>query len=857
MALPIDEHLPSLLASLRRGARRVILEAPPGAGKTTRVPPALLEEDWCTGQVLVSEPRRIAARLSASRVAQEAGCRVGERIGYQVRFDDKTSAATRVVYLTEGLLLRRVLDGGLDKVSVVILDEVHERSAELDQLLALLIRMQGSGNAFRLILMSATLDVGELETYLPDAVNLRSEGRAFDVSLEYQKKEDDRPLPIQVRGAVRSRLNESGDSLVFLPGGKEIRACEDALKELSGVRIIPLHGDLPIEQQAMAVADHGDEKRVVLSTNVAESSLTIPGVTTVIDSGLARTAIFDPWAGVKRLETIKVSQSRCIQRAGRAGRVAPGHCVRLYTLGDFSARPAQDKPELLRSDLSDAYLRLLTAAKDQWLPEELPWLTAPAPEAWLLAKELLERLGAINSGRLTDIGRAMAALPLPPRLARVLVESALLDDLDRGALATALLSERDILRRRFNVRSAFDVVAGDSDLEDRIDRFEQLAEDRFNRGTARDLDLDLPTAQQVKRSAQANRQVARAVCRHLPRQSPSSAPTMPSLVRALLSGFQDRVGARRGRGRDVILASGLQAQLDENSCVADAALVLALSTDAPGGRVRKPLIRQACRLEADWLLDLDSDALLAQDELIWEADKERVRIVSRLSYGKVVLDETNLAATPGDACASVLKQAALTKGAAVFDPEGRLENLRVRLQTLQHSFPELFSSDSATAPSLPWLDSTESLESYALGIACLTRSTLRELREAHLATELLNALPFEMQNALRNETPESVTLAGGHRLAVHYEDGRSPWIESRLQDFFSMTQGPMICAGRVPLQLHLLAPNKRAVQVTTDLEGFWARHYPDLRKQLMRRYPKHLWPEDGRTAKPPSPGRIR
>ncbi len=864
--LPIDDRLPALLGSLREGASRLVLEAPPGAGKTTRVPPALLGETWCAGKVLVSEPRRIAARLAATRVAQERSGRLGDEVGYQVRFDDKTSSRTRLVYMTEGLLLRRLLEGNLASVSAVVLDEVHERSADLDQILALLLGVQKKHRGLRLILMSATLNALQLKDYLSDSelgepVCIRSEGKSFDVSVEYHSKEDNRPLAIQVRSAVRSSLERAGDMLVFLPGGREIRDCEEALAAIPGLCAVPLHGDLSVEQQARAVSGSNAERRVVLSTNVAESSLTIPGVTTVIDTGLARSAEFDAWSSVMRLETRKISQARCIQRTGRAGRVAPGHCIRLFTTGDFASRVSQDKPEILRCDLSDAALRLLHANLGGVRPQDLAWLTPPSEEAWEQSLQLLQRLGALSGENLTEVGQAMALLPLPPRLARILVEGVRCDTLEWASRATALLAERDILvTRRAGRGAAPDVVFGDSDLDDRLDRLEQLEDDRFDRRTAQDLSLDARSAQQVVRAARSNAAAAKKACRHLSPAAISSEEDENALqTKVLLHGFPDRIGTRRGSSRDIVLATGLQASLDENSCVAHAPLLLALSTDAPGGRQRKPLIRIACRVEPDWLLDFAGDEIEASEEYVWDSQKERVDALSRLGYGKVILDETRAQASPHPEAGQVLAQAALLKGPAVYDPEGTLEDLSVRLELLVNLAPDLLGrhSEEEAERVRSWCETPESLALEALLSASESRVNLKQLKEANLALELLSTLSADLQSALRSCTPSHTTLAGGHRIPIHYERGRSAWIESRLQDFFSMISTPSICQGRVPLQLHLLAPNKRAVQVTTDLEGFWERHYPEIRKQLMRRYPRHLWPEDGRTATPPAPGRIR
>lgn len=857
--LPIDAHLDEVARLLRDPGAVVIVEAPPGAGKTTRLPARLLAEPWCDGQVLVTEPRRIAARLAAHRVATERRGEVGGEIGYQVRFEDKTSPRTRLIYATEGLVLRQYLEGGrLAGASALILDEVHERSADLDVLLALLRKNRQSGDDLRLVLMSATLDAEHFTKVFPTASLLTSPGQSFHVDVQYAPKEDDRPLAIQVRSAVKSGLSGAGDVLVFLPGGAEIRACEEALSVLTGVEVIPLHGDLPLEEQARAMKP-GTGKRIILSTNVAESSVTIPGITTVVDSGLARTAFFDRWSGVKRLETIEISQARCEQRAGRAGRVAPGRALRLFTKGSFLKRPGQAPPALLREDLSGIMLTLLAGGH---ATRELEWINPPPSSAWDQAENLLEQLGALvsgspGSGELSPLGREMARIPTTPRLARVVLEGRKLGILREACLAAALLAERDVLlgARRHQPGSR-DIVASDSDIEDRLVRVLELEHGRFDRRLARDLELDLMGARQAVRLASS---IERSLAE--PRRRSQVMPAPGALRRALFSGFPDRVAERRGAGRQLVFCSGAQASLHESSSVFSANLILALSSDAPGGKMKKAQVRIACRLEPDWLMEVASDKIDVDEQLLWNSSRERLEQVSRLSYGKVTLDESRQWATPSKAGASLLMKAALAKGPAVYDPEGHLETLTVRVALLCKHLPNLISTSitelgqSLSEVFEDGLPSPPRVSERALLNACSTCVSLEELSKVKLDQTLV--FPPGFARALEQELPNTVRLRGGTELRVHYEQGRDPWVESRLQDFFAMSETPMLCRGKLPLQLHLLAPNRRAVQVTTDLAGFWERHYPDLRKQLMRRYPKHLWPEDGRTAQPPQPGRIR
>ncbi len=853
LSLPIDVVIPEVLAALvkPRHSGSLVLEAPPGAGKTTRVPFAITQAAWCTGQVLVTEPRRIAARLSATRVAEERGLTLGREVGYRVRFDDRATHDTRLVYLTEGLLLRRLLaDPRLAGVSAVVFDEVHEQSADLEIALALLTHQQKSQPELRLVAMSATLDAARIAEFWDGAQRLTSAGRTYDVVLEHAARPDDRPLEIQVRSAVRAALDRPGDVLVFLPGAREIRQCEEALGNQFDVEVVPLHGDLPIEAQARAVGGRGARRRVVLSTNVAESSLTIDGVTTVIDSGLARVARHDAWSGIGRLELEEISRARAIQRAGRAGRTQEGHAVRLFTSSNFASRPGQETPELRRSNLSEMLLLLRASGVDE---SGLALLSELQPNAWLKAEEELNALGALAEGTPNAIGKRMLDFPLPVRLARVLVEGERLGVFDDAALAVALLADRDVLRstRSFGSESKGRIEAGDSDLEDRVHRYREAEFERFSGSSLRGLELD-PAG--VRRVELAYKQL-----RRLGRSTNAASPAVDALTHALFMGFSDRVAERKATGQDLLLMNGQIARLADTSAVLRAPLLLCLSADAPRGKQSTPLVRLAHRIDADQLLDWASTRIEAREEFQWSAEKERVEESSSLTYGRIALDSSVKNATPSPGAGAVLYKIARTKGAASFDPEARLETLAARLLVLTSHAPETFTvlDEALRLQYLGWAQDPLALAEQALALACEGAVQLGELTRLDLAELVEQELPQPVARALRELTPREVILAGGRRLSVHYQTGRAPWIESRLQDFFGMTQTPSLCRGRLPLQIHFLAPNKRAVQVTTDLDGFWERHYPTLRKELMRKYPRHLWPEDGRGARPPEPGKIR
>lgn len=849
-SLPIDALLPEALALLARD-KRLVLEAPPGTGKTTRFPWALTEAEGKRGRVFVTEPRRIAARLAARRVAEERNVRLGDAVGYRVRFEDVTSPETRLVYLTEGLLLRQLVETpGLPGVTAVVLDEFHERSLELDLCLALLERLQRTERPdLCLVVMSATLEAGPVAEYLHDAPRLRTEGKTFPVTVEHAATADDRPLEKQVRSAVRSALERPGNVLVFLPGAAEIRRCQTALEEiLDGPELVTLHGDLPLAEQARAVSP-SERRRVVLATNVAESSVTIPDITTVIDSGLARVARHSPWSGLASLELEEISQARAVQRAGRAGRTQAGFAVRLYTAGNLSARPRQDAPAIEREDLCDALLLLAASGRPD--RADLRWLTPPPEASWQAAVSLLENLGALRDGELTDLGRRMLAFPVHPRLARLILEGERLGCARAACLAAALLGERDVRREartRFSGDGLRSVTSGDSDLIEMMERFEEAAEERFSRHALDRLDLDAGAVRAVERSYQQLERQLRSRSARGARPEASQAASEGSsdeletrLARAVLAGFRDRVAQRRGAGRDLLLCNGTTAVLAESSVVHRAPWLVAVAADRAGGKRGQAVVRIASRIEPDWLLEEETGWVQIEEGLVFEPTTERVERVGRLRYGRLVLDESRSRAEPGPDVAEVLLKAARAKGLSVTDPKGTLEELAVRIALLVEY--GLLAPEHAV----------DDLSLRGLELGCAQVTSLPELAELDLAALITATLPAPVTRALHEHAPSKIRLPSGRELRVHYERAKPPWVASRLQDFFGLAETPTLCGGRHPLQLQLLAPNQRAVQVTTDLAGFWERHYPAIRRELMRRYPRHPWPEDGRSATPPPP----
>lgn len=851
MPLPIEPVLPEICTLLSE-RRRLVLEAPPGAGKTTQVPRALFEHGFAHhGEILVLEPRRLAARMAARRVAEELGQFTGETVGYTMRYEDVSSPATRIRFVTEGVLTRRfVRDPDLSGVSVVILDEFHERHLHGDIALARLAHLtKTTRKDLGIVVMSATLETRPVSVFL-DAPVVQSMGRLFDVELEHLDRSDDRPLESQITSAVRRLVREGldGDVLVFLPGAAEIRKATEGLRsvaEAEKLLVLPLHGMLSPAEQDRAVKPAADRK-IILATNVAESSITIDGVVAVIDSGLARIASHSPWSGLPTLEVAKISKASATQRAGRAGRTRPGRCVRLYTRGDFQSRPEHDTPEILRLDLAETLLEL--HASNVHL-DELALLDAPPRAAVSSAEELLRRLDAIDTeGKLTKIGRRMLRFPAHPRQARIVVEAESRGVAAEGCTLAALLGERDVSvvgasthRPRQTGLHRSDLLSALDDLE----RAEGSSPDRL-----RSYGLDPLRVASVER---ASKQLLRSADRHAAPRPPNADAFERALLLATLSGYPDRVGRVRrpetstGRsGREVVFAFGGSAVLAETSVIGNEEFVVAVDVEERSeGTKNRVLVRAASAVEADWLLDLFTDAITDATRVQWNDKQERVEVTRAMTYGSLVLEETRI--TSFDEAlekrvAEVLADAARARGTSAFVSGEGLERWFARLRFVQKHCPEL---------GLP-VPNDELLE-RAVREASLGRRSFAELREADIGAAIRGLLTAEQTRALVEAAPDSIVLPGGRKLQLEYNPEGGVSATSRMQDFFGMARGPVVARGRVPVVLHLCAPNQRPVQVTTDLAGFWERHYPTLAKELRRKYPKHSFPDDPRTAQPPAP----
>jgi ATP-dependent helicase HrpB len=822
--LPVADVLDAAVTASRTGA--AVVTAPPGSGKTMLVPAAVLDDLPADKTVILIQPRRLAARSVARRIAQLRGVPLGGEVGYRVRFDACAGRDTRLTVVTTGILLRRLLDDvAIEEVGAVILDEFHERTIEMDLVLGLLSRIRQTLRPdLRIVVMSATLAAEPVARLLGDCPVIHAEGRRFPVQVRYLRRGEQRALIDLVAATVPDALRDTtGHVLVFLPGVGEIMRCQDALAsfaERNGHAIVPLFGDLPPEAQDRALADLGCRK-IILATNVAETSITIEGVSAVIVSGEARQMRVSAATGLPRLELIAVSQASADQRAGRAGRTAPGICWRLWNEAGHALRPVADLPEVLRSDLAEPLLLLLTLGEFN----DFAWLDAPPAEALANAHQLLHALGATDaSGALTPIGRDLARLPAHPRLARLLVSGAEHGVLRETSVAAALLSERDPFRaadsRRRGPRD-YGAVRTSSDVVDRV-----IALQAFHAGTSvRDPDLELHPggAHNVLRTAEQLFNLA-----EFPR-SPRAEDPAVALMQALLDAFPDRVARLRSGTRDrALLVGGRGVRLEASSRVRDEPLLLAIDINDAGGEAR---VRQASAVDRAWL---QGDLLRTAEELFFNPTRAQVEARLRTYWMDLLIEETPVAVSDWDAAAALLAQHAgqqLDKWLPAADsPAG---SFLARVRWLAVAAPDL---------GLPSLDRDE--VAAMLPELCRGLRSLEELRGANWLAQLQGRIGYERVAEIDRLAPAELVLSNGNRHALTYEVGKSPILAVRLQELFGLPETPRIAGNRVPVLLHILGPNHRPQQVTADLASFWQNTYPEVKKELRRRYPKHDWPDD-------------
>ncbi|HEX9627824.1 MAG TPA: ATP-dependent helicase HrpB [Acidiferrobacterales bacterium] len=833
--LPIDTVLPELRARLA-SSRAAVLQAPPGAGKTTIVPLALLDEPWLAGRrIVMLEPRRLAARAAAARMAELRGERLGGTVGYRIRFESQVSRATRIEVVTEGILTRRLQDdAALEGVGLVIFDEFHERHLDSDLALALCRDAQlGLREDLKLMVMSATLDGAAVAKLLDDAPLVSSVGRSYPVVVHYQERDAGGPLPPRVAAAVRDALvRHEGDILVFLPGAAEIRRTEELLASnvaRDGIEVRPLYGNLPWEAQQRAIRPGGARRKVVLATPIAETSLTIEGVRVVIDSGYARVPQFDPKSGLTRLVTQRISRASAEQRAGRAGRVAPGDCYRLWGETVQKGLIAQPIPEMRSADLAPLALELA-----QWGVADanrLAWLDMPPPAALAQARALLRALDALDADdRITPMGRAMAGLPVHPRLAHMLHAAR-----ERGLGApacdvAALVGERSPLPAR-----------GPEDV-DFLARVEALwIFRRRGRGAAAARGIDVGACERINRvSAQLRRALGCA--------EPAGEQQAGDVGLLLALAYPDRVAQQRGRdSARYLLSGGRGARLPEAALALRRPYVVAAVLDAGEG---EGVIQLAAPVSEAALRTALAAHIETRQRVAWDAIEEAVLARREERLGELTLDSRPLADADPEALRAAMLDGIRRLGLAALPWDDTVRALQARMLSMRAWFPEEDwpAVDDATlgARLEDWIGP------YLNGV------TRREhLARLDVGAMLKSALSWEQAQRLEEGAPSHLTVPSGSRLRLDYRPGESPVLAVKLQEMFGLADTPRVAFGAVPVTLHLLSPARRPIQVTQDLKGFWGRTYAEVKKELKGRYPKHPWPDDPWNATPTARARRR
>lgn len=841
-ALPIYEIETEILARLREN-NRLMVQAPTGSGKSTQVPQMLLRHGMLgDGQVVVLQPRRLAARLLAVRVAREMGVELGREVGYCVRFENVTSSATRIRYVTEGILLRQMVeDPQLNGISAILFDEFHERHLYGDITLARALDLQQNTRPnLKLVVMSATLDSRKMTEYLHPCAVVTSEGRTYPVDIDYlpaRSGTTGQPPWQGAAEALQRALREGcmGDVLIFMPGSYEIQQTLEAIRQLPearGMVLLPLHGELPAEAQDAAVARYAQQK-VVVATNVAETSLTIDGVRLVIDSGLARIPRYDPARGINTLFIEKISRASADQRAGRAGRTAPGRCLRLWSAQEHWERPAQETPEIKRLDLSEVVLTLKAAGVADL--QKFPWLDPPETEALAHAVELLTDLGALDhAGHLTPLGRKMLAFPVHPRYARLLLAAAEYRCVPQAALMAALTQGRDLLVRRLDKVSNHNRA---DLLGDKADSDFFLLMRAWNYAVRNDFRAD--ACQRVGIHAQAARQVGPLREQFLRIAEREGLPVEAERVsdealrKCLLAAFADRLARRVDMGTlRCELVHGRKGLLARESVVHHSRLLVAaeIREVEASDKTIQTLLSLATAVEAEWLREMFPEDIHQTQQVYYDATDRRVYAEACVLFRDLPLETRKVEPPPLDAAAPLLAAEVMAGRLILKHWDHEVEQWIARLNFLTAVCPEL------ALPPLGEKDRRHLIEQI-----CHGAFTYKEIKDRPVKPVVQSWLSSGQQELLNHHAPERVDLGNGRRPKVVYGDGAQPYAAARIQELFGLEKTPRIAMGRVPLTLHILAPNMRPVQITQDLAGFWREHYPRVKQELQRKYPKHEW----------------
>ncbi len=836
--LPVDQIIPQLVQDLQQHGS-VVLRAATGAGKTTRVPPAVAAAAPDSGQKLILlEPRRVAARAAATRMAQEKSESTGASVGYRVRFEECCSGHTRILAVTEGILLRQIqADPYLESIHTVIIDEFHERRLDTDLCLAMLQRIRQTVRPdLRLVVMSATMDPQPVSEYLNRCPIIDCPGRSFPVDIHWSRRNERQSIPDLAAQGVRDVFRSAeGDVLVFLPGKGEINRTDRLLQPLAqkhSLLIQHLHGSMPLDEQNKVLAE-SKQQRIILATNVAETSVTVSGVTAVVDTGTVRQMGFDPETGLNRLQLQQISKASADQRSGRAGRTAPGRCLRLWEEHQHRLRRDEEPAEISRSDLSGVILALLAWGENDL--SEFPWFQPPPEESVQHALELLQLLRTIDAdSRVTDLGHWAVQFPLPPRLACVVIDGFRSGHGMRACLLAALLSEQEPFLQGRDHRSPRDqlILDSDSDVLDRLHAIETF----LNEGK-QETPFGEIHRNQLQSILRITKQLADALHHVASRIPPTEqiSDADAALKKALLAGFPDRVALRKtARAPQGMMAGGRRVRLAQKSAVRAASLFICINVDGSGSEAE---VRQASAVELNWL---PQDLISESEDLFFHPSQKQVVARRRTTFLDLILNETPAPVTNHAAAAEVLFSAASSSLKSLLpDEKSSAHGFLQRVRCLGEWMPDLLLPDFGNETLL-----------QCLKTLCGQCRSFDDLRKADWMSVFEMQLTHAQQSALRQFAPERLQVPSGSQIPLIYQDNGPPILAVRIQEVFGLRNSPVVGRGTIPVLMHLLGPNHRPQQVTSDLESFWKNTYPTIRGQLARRYPRHPWPEDPLTAPP-------
>ncbi|WP_136808609.1 ATP-dependent helicase HrpB [Desulfosediminicola flagellatus] len=813
--LPVTTTLDQLMSALSCG--HAVLNAPTGSGKTTLVPLVILERVKLRGlKIIMLEPRRIAARAAAVRMSSMLGENVGTTVGYRTRFESRISQKTRIEVVTEGILIRKLQhDPELSDTALVIFDEFHERNLQADLGLALCLDLCELRDDLRLLVMSATLDSERISEILGDAPAISSKGKSHNVEISYLPSlNSNSSITNQMLNGVRKAWqNTSGDILAFLPGAGEIRRCQKLIEdEINDALILPLYGNLSHTEQDRIFQTHKQKRRIILATPIAETSLTIEGISCVVDSGYFRHPVYDQRSGLTRLATSRISQASAQQRTGRAGRLGPGHCYRLWSKEVDHSLLAHTPPEILQADLSDLVLELaLWGITD---PEQLSWIDTPRESAWEKAVKLLTRLDLLDKRkRISQAGKIVAALPVHPRLGVILHKGVECGHSWTACLLAAVLTERDIFR-------------GDSGRADIEARVRILADLDTNRTKNVGSHVDIKLCQRLLR--QAGEWFSK-----LPAKDNRKSVAFAELGNLLAFGFPDRIGMlRAGTTYSYKLANGRGAELSPGDILSGTRFIVAPQVDARKGDGK---IFMAAEITEQDIITHHNHLLTKLERVFWDENTNRVNASKDVCLEKLTLSSKPLKRPDTTKVAAAFLNGIQLNGLSILPWTKDARDLQARLDFLHHRQPESWPdvSDNTLSNNLDWL-----------APYCLNMSKIGHLQDLNMKSVLLSLLSWEKQVQLDTLAPTHIPVPSGSRIRITYNGDEPPILAVRLQELFGQIDTPRICNEKIPVLLHLLSPARRPMQITSDLHSFWVNTYPEVRKELAGRYPKHYWPEN-------------